>query len=168
MGGGFLKKVLVIGCPGSGKSTFSRRLAEITGLPLYHLDMIYHKPDKTTVSREEFDERLCEILSRDCWIIDGNYGRTMETRLSACDTVFFFDLPVDVCLAGVRERFGRPRPDMPWIETEENSEFMDFISAFPETKRPAILELLKKYPRETHTFTSRDDADAYLASLFLK
>ncbi len=76
-----MKKVLIIGCPGAGKSTFGRKLAVKTGLPLHYLDMIWHKPDRTTVSREEFDERLREIMAGPEWILDGNYKRTMAMRL---------------------------------------------------------------------------------------
>ena len=79
-----MKKVIVIGCPGSGKTTFSQRLSEKTGLPLFHLDAIWHKPDKTHITREEFDARLSDIFARDLWIIDGNYQRTLERRLLAC------------------------------------------------------------------------------------
>ena len=57
-------KILVIGSPGSGKSTFSRKLRDKIGLPLYYLDMIYHKPDRTTVTREEFDEKIKAFLNR--------------------------------------------------------------------------------------------------------
>lgn len=66
----------MIGCPGAGKSVFSKKLAAATGLPLIHLDNIWHKTDKTTVSREEFDMRLGDIIKRDEWILDGNYVRT--------------------------------------------------------------------------------------------
>ena len=60
-----MKRVIVIGSPGAGKSTFSRKLRDITGLPLYHLDNIWHKPDRTTISREEFDERLAAVFIYD-------------------------------------------------------------------------------------------------------
>lgn len=71
-------RAMVIGCPGAGKSTFARKLRDITGLPLYYLDMLWHKPDKTNISREEFDRKLSVILEKDKWIIDGNYQRTLE------------------------------------------------------------------------------------------
>ena len=73
-----MKKNLVIGCPGSGKSTYARRLRDRTGLPLYPLDLLWHRPDKTTVSEAEFDTALAEILRKDRWIIDGNFSRTLE------------------------------------------------------------------------------------------
>ena len=57
-----MKKVIVIGCCGAGKSTFARKLRDLTGLPLHYLDMIWHKPDRTNVSREEFDAALQNIL----------------------------------------------------------------------------------------------------------
>lgn len=103
-----MKKVIVIGCPGSGKSTFSRKLHKITGLSLFYLDMIYHKPDKTTVSKAEFDEKLHEILEQEEWIIDGNYIRTLPLRLEQCDTVFWLDYPLEVCLQGIEMRFAGP------------------------------------------------------------
>lgn len=84
------QKAIVIGSPGAGKSTFSRKLRDMTGLPLYYLDMLWHKPDKTTISKEEFDFKLKKILIKDNWIIDGNYNRTIEMRLKYCDTVFFW------------------------------------------------------------------------------
>lgn len=74
-------KVLVIGSPGAGKSTFARKLSAVTGLPLYYLDLLWHKPDKTNLAAEEFDLRLNEMMEKTQWIIDGNYLRTLELRL---------------------------------------------------------------------------------------
>ena len=76
-----MEKVLIIGCPGAGKSTFARKLRDETGLPLHYLDMLWHRPDRTNLSPEEFDARLAGILEGERWIIDGNYLRTLETRL---------------------------------------------------------------------------------------
>ena len=81
-------KAIVIGSPGAGKSTFAQRLRNLTGLPLYYLDMLWHKPDQTNITREEFDTLSNDIIKKDRWIIDGNYQRTLAERLKACDTVF--------------------------------------------------------------------------------
>jgi adenylate kinase family enzyme len=159
-----VERVLVIGSPGAGKSSFARRLREKSGLPLYYLDMIWHLPDRTTVTREEFDRRLEEILREDRWIIDGNYGRTLERRLMRCDTVFLLDLPVEVCLEGAKERVGKQREDLPWKEEELDPEFRRWIIDFPGEQLPRIYELLEQYKegRQIIVFRSREEADEWL------
>ena len=161
-----MKKVIVIGCPGSGKSTVSRALHNKTGIPLYHLDMMYWNADKTTVEKKVFLERLSVVLEKDEWIIDGNYGSTMELRMVACDTVIFLDYPLDVCLDGIRERRGKPRSDMPWIETEEDAEFIEFIKNYNEQQKPKVLELLEKYGDKNIVICkSREEADEFLLQI---
>jgi adenylate kinase family enzyme len=160
-----MKKVIVIGCAGSGKSVFSRSFAQISGLPLYHLDTIWWREDGTNVSREEFDLRLGEILERDEWIIDGNYKRTMEWRIEACDTVIFFDLPLEVCIDGIKERKGKDRPDMPWKGAGDcdDPEFMEFVYNFNSINRPAICELIEKYSyKNIIVFKSRAESEEFL------
>ena len=161
-----MKKVIVIGCPGSGKSTVSRALHNKTGIPLYHLDMMYWNADKTTVEKSVFLKRLSDVLEKDEWIIDGNYGSTMELRMAACDTVIFLDYPLDVCLDGIRERRGKPRSDMPWIETEEDAEFIEFIKNYNEQQKPKVLELLEKYSdKNIIVFKSREQANEFLLQI---
>ena len=162
-----MKKVIVVGCPGSGKSTFARKLQEKTGLPLYYLDRIWHKPDKTTLTKEEFDEKLHELIARDEWIIDGNYSRTLEPRLQACDTAFVFDLPLEVCLAGAQARVGTKRIDMPWEETELSQEFLNYILSFSQQKLPRLLQLAQQYSSQKQVvfFRSRRECDDFLKSL---
>ncbi|MBQ1504265.1 MAG: adenylate kinase [Oscillospiraceae bacterium] len=163
-----MNRVIVIGCPGSGKSVFSRALHEKTGLPLYHLDNLYWNADRTKVDRGVFLDRLENILISDQWIIDGNYASTMEKRMQRCDTVFFLDYPLDVCLSGVNARQGMKRPDMPWTEAEgeEDAEFLNFIKSYISESRPVVLDLLSKNcDKEIHIFTSRRLADAFLENL---
>lgn len=158
-----MKKVIVIGCPGSGKSTFSRELHNKTALPLYHLDMMYWNEDKTTIEKSVFLERLNDAMAGDEWIIDGNYGATMEMRMSACDTVFFLDYPKDVCIEGAKKRMGQKRSDIPWVEEEIDEEFLSFIESYNEESRPKVLELLQKYSdKDIIIFRKREEADAFL------
>lgn len=158
-----MKKVIVIGSPGAGKSTFSRKLRDKTRLPLFYLDMIWHKPDKTNITRKEFHEKLEEIMEKDAWIIDGNYQRTLEIRLQTCDTVFFLDYPVEVCLEGASSRIGTEREDLPWVETEFDEEFRQFIVDFPKEQLPQMYELLEKYKQEKEwiIFRNREEADRF-------
>lgn len=89
-----MKKILVIGCSETGKNSFTRRLRDEADLPFYYLDMIWHKLDKTGVTRQEFNRIQSEIPVQDEWIIDGNYD----------------------CIYKKREA-------MPWVEDELDVEF---------------------------------------------
>lgn len=162
-----MKKIMVIGCPGSGKSTFSRALHNVTGIPLFHLDMLYWNADRTIVDKAVFRERLADTMQKNEWIIDGNYSSTIELRLQACDTVIFLDYPLEVCLEGVQERKGKPRTDMPWVETdEEDIEFIEFIKNYNSQSRPTVMELLNKYfYKDIYIFKSRNETDEFLRQM---
>ncbi len=160
------RRAIVIGCPGSGKSTFSRALHAATGLPLYHLDAIYWNPDRTTMEKEAFRTVLQGIVQADDWIIDGHYGSTLKQRILACDAVFLLDYPTEVCLEGIRARRGKPRSDLPWVETEDDGDFLEYVSSFVEEQRPRVLELLREHPhKQVFHFTARAEGDAFLAVL---
>ena len=161
-----MRRINIIGCPGSGKSTLARELHKITGIPLFHLDMLYWNPDKTIVDKAVFRSRLTEVMAQDEWIMDGNFSSTMEERIAASDTVIFLDYPTQLCLDGVRERRGKPRLDLPWIETEEDAEFTEYISSFHDLRRPQIIALLDKYSDKNIVILSdRTEAEKYLLSL---
>ncbi len=162
-----MQKVMIIGSPGAGKSTFARALAQKTGLVLYYLDQIWHKSDRTTLTKEEFDRRLCDLVATDAWIIDGNYQRTLEVRLRACDTVFLLDFPLDVCLAGAQSRIGTLRPDLPYVEEEFDAEFRNWIIDFPKKQLPNIYALLEQYRnhKQVIVFHSREEVNAYLEEM---
>ena len=129
--------------------------------------MIWHKPDGTNISREEFDKQLDSIISRDSWIIDGNYQRTLETRIKACDTVFLFDLPTEICIEGALSRIGKKREDMPWFENELDPEFRQWIESFRANQLPEVYRLLEKYKnnREIVVFRTREQADEFIEKL---
>ena len=163
----FKRKIIVIGCPGSGKSTLSRALAEVTGLPLYHLDMMYWNEDKTTVDRQIFLDRLNEAMSGDRWIIDGNYQSTMEMRIKKCDKIILLDYPTEVCIQGAVSRIGSVRGDIPWTESELDSQFEKEIREFKTKRLPQIYLLLDKYSGEKSVtvLRSREEADEYVESI---
>lgn len=162
-------KIIVIGSPGAGKSVFSKKLREVTNLPLYHLDMLYHNEDGTHISKEELEEKLKEIFKEDKWIIDGNYQRTLEMRIKECDTVFLLDFQTKICLEGAKSRIGNNRDDLPWIEEKLDEEFEQRIINFSRDKLPKIYELLNKYKNNLNItiFKTREEADNYIEKLKL-
>lgn len=161
-----MERILVIGCPGSGKSTFARALHAATGLPLCHLDLLFWNADKTNVPREEFLHRVQAVLDEERWIIDGHYASSLPLRLARCDTVIWLDLPLEDCLKGVAERTGRPRPDLPWIEETEDEEFLDYVRDFHIRQTPELPALLHAFPHITlHILRSHREADDFLAAL---
>lgn len=157
------KKILIIGCSGSGKSYFARELAKLTGLPLYHLDKIRWRKDWSLMPHEEFIPLLREIMTGDEWIVDGNYISTMEMRLARAEVVFYFDLPTDECLANIDARKGKPRSDMPDGMTDrDDPEFIEFIKNFKRDTAPKVEELLANFDGEVIVFKSREDKYKYL------
>lgn len=159
-----MKKIIVIGCPGSGKTTFAEKLRDKTGLPLYYLDAIWHKPDRTHISRDDFDTRLSEILKEDSWIIDGNYQRTMPRRMEVCDTVILFDLPTDLCIEGASSRLGKRRYDLPWIDTALDPSLKEEIEGFQTKNLPIIYDLIAKNKNHKTIviFKSREEAKDFI------
>ncbi len=161
-----MNRIIVIGSPGSGKSVFSRKLGEVTGLPVIHLDNLWWKPDRTTVTREEFDEKLAAVLKEDRWIIDGDYRRTLEVRMKRCDTVIFLDYPLEVCLQGISERILAPREDLPWVEEEIDPELLQRVRDYRQERRPKVRELLAKYrEKQIVILKSRQEADRWLKEI---
>ena len=161
-----MQKIVIVGPSGAGKSEFARKLHKITNLPLYHLDNIFWKPDKTHLEKQEFDNIISELVKKDSWIIDGDYSRTYEMRIANCDTIIFLDYPIEVCLEGVTQRIGTKRDDIPWIEHEFDPDFKEWIINWRQNKLPILLPLLEKYKdKQIIIFKNRDEANQYLENL---
>ncbi|MBR5948875.1 MAG: adenylate kinase [Clostridia bacterium] len=160
------KRIIILGCPGSGKTTLALRLREKTGLPLVHLDCIWWRADKTHISREEFDSRLNAVMRGEKWIIDGDFSRTYEPRFAACDTVIFLDYSEECCLKGIEQRLGVQRSDVPFTDAALDLDLVEQVRAYRENGRVRVLELIKKHPNKTVLiFTSRETASEWLDEL---
>lgn len=169
-----MQRILIIGNAGSGKSTFSKKLAQKLGLPLVHLDRIYWKGNWEHLSREEFDEALQAELIKPQWIIDGNFNRTFPHRLAYCDTVFFFDLPAISCFWGITKRifqnYGKTRADMggncPEYFDKQKISLYKGVLNFNKTRRRDYYKLLEQAAGvRVVIFRSRKQADRYLEEL---
>lgn len=141
------RRILVLGSPGSGKSMLSRRLGEITGLPVVHLDGIYWKPGWVESTHAEFDARVVDAVAQDEWIIDGSYSRTLDLRLPRAELVIYLDFGRLRCVWNAYRRSrryaGQTRPDMGAGCPEKfDLDFAKFIWDYPARSRAKVLSKL--------------------------
>ena len=171
-----MQRILVMGSSGSGKSTFARRLSEITGIPTVSLDALFWKPGWVASHTEEFRERVIEAVDQPCWIMDGNYpsNGAAELRRQRSDTVIWFDLPRFACMLGILKRiagsYGRVRPEMAEGCPEKiNLEFFRYVWTYRERQRPKLVRYFEGLrPDQSFVcFTARAEADRYLSELAL-
>lgn len=167
-----MQRVAIIGSGGAGKSAFGRVLAERTGLPLIHLDRLFWHPGWVETPEPEWQAIHAGLIDGDSWIIDGNYGSTMEARLGRADTVIFMDLPRLVCVVAALQRHwryrGGGRDDMvPGQKERLDLAFLRWIWDYPATRRPGVLDRLSRVPATTavHRLRSRSEVREFLAGL---
>ena len=162
-----MKRILVIGCPGAGKTYFAKKLKEITGLPVIHMDNLYWNKDKTSISTEELENKLLPYLKEEKWIIDGNYHDTLKLRLEYATDVFFMKMSREECIEGILERIDQERDDIPWVETKKDAvELINWTIDYEERTKAQEENLLKEYPKvEVHILRSREEANQYLEQL---
>ena len=167
-----MERVMIIGCGGAGKSTLARKLGEKTGLPVVHLDQIWWAPGHWQhIEKPEFDEKLALELAKPQWILDGNFNRTIEARLEACDTIIYLDYPRLICiknwLGRVIKNWGHARPDMTegcteWIDPE----FVKWIWNFNRNNRARYYDILNNArDKQVFILKSRRQAERFLKSL---
>lgn len=148
-----MKKISIIGSGGAGKSTLAKALAVKTGIPVYHLDAIYWQPGWVETEREKWRSTQEDLCSKDAWILDGNYGGTLDIRLMHSDTIIFLDINRFVCLTRAIWRsirsYGKTRPDMAaGCKEHFDFKFAKWILDYPATKKPEILKRLRALPPE--------------------
>ena len=166
-----MERIMIIGCPGSGKSTLARALGERLDLPVVHLDRLWWKPGWENVSQEEFDKRLSNAVNMEKWIIDGNFSRTVETRLEKCDTVIYLDFSRWLCLWGMLQRvlgsYGKVRPDMsPGCPERFDREFVKFIWDFNKNNRVRNYTWIAKAKHaQAIVLKNRRDVKAFLETI---
>lgn len=166
-----MKKVVLIGSSGSGKSTLATQLGDKIKIKVYHLDILFWKPNWVGVSKDEQRKVQNNLVKKEEWIIDGNYGGTMDIRLNAADTVIFLDMHRTICVYRAFKRMmqyrRKARPDMAeGCEERFDFDFLKWIWSYPKTKRPEILKRLEqitedkqiiilKSPNEVKNFLER-------------
>jgi len=166
-----MKRILIIGSNGAGKSTFSFRLAEKLNLPLVHLDQIYWYGNWQVTPHEEFKKIVLSEAQKEHWIIEGNNLRTLEQRLPYADTLFWFEFPPVVCIANILKREwkyrGRARPDMPEsCVSKVDMKFLKYAWTFNSKNHERIIKMLEESKHiNVIRFTNHRQVEKYIKSL---
>ena len=153
-----MKRILVIGMPGGGKTTLANELQARLGLPLYHLDKLFWMPSWKERPDNEWTEIQTDLISRKKWIIDGSYTSTLPLRLTQADTVIHLDFSRPVCLWRITKRialsYGRVRSDMA-DECPERWDwsFYKWVWNYPNRHRLQILDLLYETDNSVNVIT---------------
>ncbi len=146
-------KIIIIGCPGSGKSTLTRKMNRVLNYPVLHLDKIYHIDNERHISSEELIEKIDEFaLNNENFIIDGNYISSMEHRTRLADTIIFLDIDTETCLANALGRSKKQRQDDMadgFDVSKIKGEFLDRIKNFKRDVVPVIEEILSRAQGKT-------------------
>lgn len=145
-----MERVVVVGAGGAGKSTLARELAAVTGLPLYHLDVLFWRPNWEETPRDEWEQVQRGLVARDRWIIDGNYAASLDIRIPAGDTVVFLDLSRFLCTRRAAwrslRRWGARRPDLADGCNERfDLEFLRWVWTFNKTTRPKVVDAITRH-----------------------
>lgn len=162
-----MKKIAIVGSGGSGKSTLARKLGEKLKSDVYHLDSLFWKPNWVGVPKDEQRKIQNELVKKENWIIDGNYGGTMDIRFNAADTIIYLDIPRMICGFRAFKRMlqyrNRTRPDMgEGCEERFSFEFFKWIWEYPKTKRPSILERLEQLSNDKEVIILKSPKEVQL------
>lgn len=148
-----MNKIAIIGSGGAGKSTFARQISDKLNIEVYHLDAILWKPNWVGTSKDEQKQIQHNLVAKESWIIDGNYGGTLDIRLNTADTVIFLDIHRVTCIYRAIERVlryrNKTRPDMgEGCEEKFDMGFLKWVWDYPKKKRPSILKMLEEVSKE--------------------
>jgi len=168
-----MRRIVLLGAGGAGKSTLARSLGQRLGIPVIHLDRAYWNPGWVETPREVWVRRQEGFLAGEAWIVDGNYGGTLDLRLARADTVILLDLPRVTCLLRVLRRSLRraPRPDMaPGCPERWDLDYLRFlwwVWTYPSRRRPDLLRRLAALPPSVRVIRLRSarDGERWLAAL---
>ncbi len=163
-----MRKVLVMGPSGAGKSTFARRLGGLTGLPIVYLDQHFWQPGWAMTPPAAWRRKVEALVAQPSWIMDGDYGSSLDLRIPAADTIIYIVAPRWLCLSRVLMRsfrsYGKVREDLAPGCPEQfiTWDFFKYVWRYNSVKRPEILARLAGAEEKTTILTGAREMNAYL------
>jgi len=149
-----VKRILVLGSAGAGKSTFAVELGKRLGIEAIHLDSHYWQPNWKETPADEWNDKVAALLQADSWVMDGNYISSLPQRVERADTAIFIDRGRTLCLLRCMGRFlkyvGRTRPELPKPCKEKMDwDFIRWIWNYPRDVKPEIMRIIESRSEAT-------------------
>lgn len=165
-----IKRIAIIGAPGSGKTTLAIKIKDIFNLPVVFLDSFYQLPNWVMRDPAERDNLILEATRKDEWIMDGTFINTLEERVKVADLIIFLDYKTKVQLKGIFKRFftniGKEKIDMPGCKERINFSFINYVATYNKKRRKYLVEILDKYDKsKVLHFTSQKDLQNWVENL---
>jgi len=166
------RRIIIIGCPGSGKSTLGVELGKILNLEVIHLDRLFWKKGWVESSKDEFDRKVEYALRKPSWIIDGNYLRTMKKRMEFSDLIIYLDYDTNICLDSYYKRVEEKSISANGFITEGcveeiDPEFIDYIKNYNSKNREINYQLIDESNKKWIVFSSREEKNSFIQGLLL-
>ncbi len=165
------KRIAIVGPSGSGKSTLAIELGEILHLPVFHIDMLFWKPNWQSVDKKVLNKMVKKLARKRKWIIDGTYTSSLPCRFKRASLVILLDYSQEFCISSVKKRFKEGVEKRVGIaadlkETDEGvEELVEIIKNFPK-KRQTILQLKDKYAKHKFlSFSTREELSGFVEQL---
>ncbi|MCV6601468.1 MAG: DNA topology modulation protein FlaR [Cohaesibacter sp.] len=165
-----MKRIVIIGCAGAGKSTLAQKLSPIFEIPIIHMDQHFWMQGWVQKQETEFQKEILELIKTDSWIMDGNYGETLPARLERADLLIYLDFPRWLCLYRVFKRiafgYGKTRSDMAKGCPEQISwDFIQWIWTFQKRSGPKLQKHFDDFKGPKHQLKKPVAVRAFLKSL---
>ena len=167
-----MKKIVILGCAGCGKSTLAKKIGSKFNIPVLHLDTIYWKANWQLEDNDVFLNKQLEMLKKDSWIIDGNYRDTLDLRLKDCDTIIYLDYPRRVAIFGIYKRYFQYRNKQrdtiaDGCHEKIDRSFFKWVWNFKKNAKPIIINKINQFQSEkkVYIFKKRRQLNKYLKSL---